>query len=243
MAGVHLRVLEPPPEAITPDWAEVMRYLGYRPGRSELTPKVEAVVDAGIAGALATAAPKVSAGYCSLLSVQADVVTLAVPGFSWQTKELARRLAGARAVTLLVATAGDGPAERVRQLFAEGEYAVATAVDAAAAALVHALVRWATGVIGAEAAERGYSLTPPYSPGYGDWDIMSQRDLVEAVGGSAGVTCTPTCYLIPEKSMVAMVGWTGADAEAAASGCAACLQSGCLYRQAPPRLISQGEYS
>jgi len=241
VAELALRTLVPASGELAPDRADVLRYLGYRPGRSALTPRVEAVVDAGIAGAMAAAESRVAVGYCRLEPVADGAVALAVPGFAWQSQDLARRLAGVRAVTLLVASLGEGISDQVRRHFADGEYAVATAVDAAGTALVQALLQWALHTVAAEAAEFGFSLTPPYSPGYGDWAISAQLDLVQALGAAASVTCTPTCYLIPEKSIVALAGWTSGGAPDVPSGCAACVQPNCLYRQAPPRPIQRGD--
>lgn len=223
------RRLAPPAGALSADPAEVMRYLGYRPGKSQLTPRVEAVVAEGIAVALATAEPQVSAGYCSLSLTEAGVA-LSVPGFEWRSADLARRLQGAAALSIFVATLGDGPTATLRRRFAAGDYAVATAIDAAATTLLQALLRWA---VAAEAADRGLAATSLYSPGYGDWAITDQPAIVAAVGGAVGVTCTPTCYLIPEKSLVAVAGWTAAPGAALPSGCAACHQPACAYRQAP----------
>lgn len=241
MSALALRTLVPEPGAVVPERANVLRYLGYRPGKTELGPRVDAVIDAGIEGALSSARPRVAAGYCRLDSVTDRALALAVPGFAWESQDLARRLQGAGAVSLLAVTLGEEPAALVRRRFAEGEYAVATAIDAAGTALVQALLSWALGSLAAEAAAFGYRLTPPYSPGYGDWAITAQLDLANAIGDLAGVTCTPTCYLIPEKSMVALAGWVSSGAPDVPSGCAACLQPGCLYRQAPPRPALKGD--
>ena len=83
MSALALRTLVPEPGAVVPERADVLRYLGYRPGKTELGPRVDAVIDAGIEGALSSARPRVAAGYCRLDSVTDRALALAVPGFAW----------------------------------------------------------------------------------------------------------------------------------------------------------------
>ena len=54
----------------------------------------------------------------------------------------------------------------------------------------------------------GYERTMRYSPGYGDWDLTVQAELLRLVGAEAiSVTCTETSILQPRKSVTAVIGW------------------------------------
>ena len=64
------------------------------------------------------------------------------------------------------------------------------------------------GIIQSEVLRSGYARTMRYSPGYGDWDLPVQRELLGLVEASTiGVTCTETFILQPRKSVTAVIGW------------------------------------
>jgi hypothetical protein len=76
-----------------------------------------------------------------------------------------------------------------------------------------------------------------YSPGYGDWDITDQPHILALAGGEAiDVSVTPSCMLIPRKSVTAIIGLApGTDRPAppncASGGCKTCSQINCLARK------------
>ncbi|MFZ5818190.1 MAG: hypothetical protein ACOY93_23305 [Bacillota bacterium] len=230
---MHLprRILRPSAAELPLERAEVMRLLGYKEGRTQLGPRHLALVDQGIALAREAAAPAVSLAYCAV-SVDGEQVATAVPGLTWRSRSLARLLREAVGVTLLAATLGPGIEEQTARLFAAQEYALATVVDAAGSALIHALALHAR----AELAGGDHALTPLYGPGYGDWPVQDQTALTEAAGGPAiGLRSTETCYLTPQKSLVGVVGWLpqGAGGRPGASGCSLCTLVDCAYRLQP----------
>jgi hypothetical protein len=225
-------VLRPAAGDLPLDRAEVLRYLGYKPGVTRTEARHEELVDRGIGLALEAARPAVSLAYCAV-EVRGDEIATRVPGLTWRSRSLARLLAGAGAVTLVAATLGAGVEEATARLFREEEYALATIVDAAGSALVHGLSQYCRTYIAAQAGD--LALTPLYGPGYGDWPIQDQVALTEAAGGPAiGLTSTPTCYLVPQKSLVGLVGWGAAgrtQSGAGTSGCLRCTMRDCAYRQ------------
>jgi cobalamin-dependent methionine synthase I len=63
-------------------------------------------------------------------------------------------------------------------------------------------------IVQSEVLRSGYARTMRYSPGYGDWDLPVQRELLDTVEASAiGITCTETFILQPRKSVTAVIGW------------------------------------
>lgn len=59
-----------------------------------------------------------------------------------------------------------------------------------------------------ECAKHGYKRTMRYSPGYGDWTLEAQPDLLRLVEAEkVGVTLTDTLIMIPRKSVSAAIGW------------------------------------
>lgn len=212
-----------------------MRLLGYREGRTRLAERDLDLVERGIELAREASAPAVSLAYCAVAAREGEVAA-ALPGVGWRSRSLARLLAGADGVSLVAATLGPGVDELTQHLFAHEEYALATIVDAAGSALIHGLAEWVRAHLAGRASPA--LLTPLYGPGYGDWAIEEQGRLLELAGGTAiGLTSTETCYLLPQKSLVGLMGWLppGEGAAGAGPGCARCSLADCDYRVRPAR--------
>ena len=56
--------------------------------------------------------------------------------------------------------------------------------------------------------DEGQYLTPAFSPGYGDWDLAAQRQVLDLLQAPKriGLTLTAGGMLVPEKSITALVG-------------------------------------
>ena len=212
--------------------SEVMRFLGYKPGKTLLTPAVEALVDRGIDLALQAATPTFTVGYCAIGAVTTGNVALTVPSLTWKSVGLARLLRRGEAVTLVAATIGSGIEDKVQALFTEQDYATATVVDAAGSALIQALGLHVQDLVAEQAAGRSLKATPLFCPGYADWDIYDMPFLADQAGGSSiGIRCNSNCYLYPQKSLVGLIGWVAEEGRAPASGCDACSLKTCQYRK------------
>ena len=77
----------------------------------------------------------------------------------------------------------------------------------------------------------GEYLTPPYSPGYGDWDLGAQPlvlDLLQAPM-RLGLTLTAGGMLVPEKSVTALVGISDRKEEACGQKCMRCTKTDCPF--------------
>lgn len=236
------------PDEIPLDREEVRRYLGFRPGLTQSNPRAEAAVDEGIALARRLLRPGAVTVECALAGLSRDEVALAL-GPRWRSRGLAAHLTGATAVTLLAATVGPEVEATVAALFAAGEYPVAVSLDAAASVAVHGwavrlqgrLLELITGAPpvgrqGAPAAPKAggaFALTGPFSPGYGDWEVAAQSEILSLVGAAdIGLRANAAHYLMPQKSIVAVLGWVpGGPGVRPPLGCAACRLRDCRYRR------------
>lgn len=64
------------------------------------------------------------------------------------------------------------------------------------------------GIIQSEILRSGYGRTMRYSPGYGDWDLTVQAELLRVVEAETiGISCTESSILQPRKSVTAVIGW------------------------------------
>jgi hypothetical protein len=225
----HIRKMWP--QRLSVETSDVLRYLGYRPGKTVMTPRAEAEVHAGIARGLSLLAPAATLAEAEVISRTHDHVS--TPAACWQSVDLARAIGDAARVTVVAATVGPAIEEETARLFAAGEPALATVVDAVGSAAIWAWVRLLLEEVGEAASQLGMQRSAPYSPGYGDWRIEDLPGLLEMSGAAAiGLTANEAGYLLPQKSLVGVVGWLRPEGAPPLAGCAVCKLAGCRYRRA-----------
>ena len=81
----------------------------------------------------------------------------------------------------------------------------------------------------------GEFLTPPFSPGYGDWSLAAQDRVLDLLQAPKriGLTLTEGGMLVPEKSITALVGISDRPEEACGQKCMRCNKTDCPFRSAP----------
>lgn len=87
----------------------------------------------------------------------------------------------------------------------------------------------------AEEAGEGEYLTPPFSPGYGDWALSVQADVLALLSAHKriGLTLTAGGMLVPEKSVTAVAGLSDRPEESCGQRCMRCKKTDCPFRAAP----------
>ncbi|GMT42265.1 MAG: vitamin B12 dependent methionine synthase activation domain protein [bacterium] len=122
-------------------------------------------------------------------------------------KKIAGLLEGCDYVSLLIATIGPALPDRADEL---------KKIDPTDSFFLEHVGGWAadhlaeiTDVrIQAECAKNGYKTTRRYSPGYGDWTLDAQPEIMRLLdSGKIGVSLTDTKIMIPRKSVSAAIGW------------------------------------
>ena len=83
--------------------------------------------------------------------------------------------------------------------------------------------------------DEGQYLTPAFSPGYGDWDLVAQRQVLDLLQAPKriGLTLTAGGMLVPEKSITALVGLSDRQEESCGQKCMRCQKKNCPFRCAP----------
>ena len=144
-------------------------------------------------------------------------------------------LAGAERVIILAATIGEAVEEAVTRHFDEGNYAHSVLLDAAATAAVEQTCDACEAMLRPQFAKEGYTMRWRFSPGYGDWDIHAQPELLRLTQAeSIGVSLTESLMLCPRKSVTAVIGLVRGNAtttEHAPKGCASCDKLDCPSRR------------
>ncbi len=167
---------------------------------------------------------------------------LAFPPCIIEGMKIGSHLAGCDKVILLAATVGDAIEETVTAQFAAGEYAASVLLDAAATAAVEQIANAMEKAIKPKAAAKGYGMRWRFSPGYGDWPIEQQPELIRlSRAADIGISLSSSLMLVPRKSITAIIGLykedkstTAASIANHANGCAACHKEDCPARKIPP---------
>lgn len=170
---------------------------------------------------------------CLTQEVKAD------PACTIKGAKIGAHLAGCSKVILMAATVGNEIEEAVTQRFTEGEYASSVLLDAAATTAVEQLADGMEKAIRPSAAAQGYQLRWRFSPGYGDWPIEQQPELIRLTHATEiGISLSSSMMLIPRKSITAIIGLYKEDKMANTRtdhdlhGCSACDRVDCPSRKA-----------
>ena len=84
-----------------------------------------------------------------------------------------------------------------------------------------------------EYEKQGLYLRPRFSPGYGDFSLECQRQMVPALdlGKRIGVTLTDSLLMAPSKSVTAVIGISEIPVNCRIQGCEICQKKDCAYRR------------
>lgn len=118
-------------------------------------------------------------------------------------------LRDAEKVVVFMVTIGPDLEQKVKLLMDAGNMTEAVILDAigsetadAAADKIH------HSVLKKLAQTAGFTVTPRFSPGYGDWPVTVQRDVLQICDGKQiGITVNDSFLMQPRKSVSAVLGW------------------------------------
>ena len=151
---------------------------------------------------------------------------------------ISKHLANSLKVIVIAVTIGAKLEEIVSDYFTRNEYTLGLLLDAAGTTAVEIAADQACELIKQQANKEGYSTLFRFSPGYGQWDITVQPQILSlAHAEEINITATPTCMLLPRKSITAVIGLTanvcktGLDRTIQDSKCQQCQQVNCLARK------------
>lgn len=181
------------------DRAELLRYLGYR--GQEISPELDSLID-GISEKCLESA---EARYCfEVFPVEPGPV---IQGVRLLGEDIKRHLEGAKFCAVMAATLGFS-VERAMMRLGQRSTAAEVIFNAACTALIEAVSDRCEGEIRRYAGERGLVTSFRYSPGYGDFPLTQQPDILGLIGADTrlGITLTNSMLMLPKKSVSALIG-------------------------------------
>lgn len=178
----------------TLDTAAALRYLGAAgppdAALSALLQKAEAILRE-------TAVPR-----AAVLCARRAQMARYLPG-----KDIERHLSECAQCVLLAVTLG-AELDRAQRAANAADMACAVVLDALSSVAVEAVADAAEQSLREEFSGRGLFLTGRFSPGYGDYPLSVQNDLIRLLDAprQIGLAATPTHLLTPRKSITALLG-------------------------------------
>ncbi len=148
------------------------------------------------------------------------------------SRNLEKNLKGCEKVILLGATLGV-EADLLMKRYSYTDMAKVVVLQSCAAAMLEGYLDECQVKIAKEMEEQGYFLRPRFSPGYGDFSILHQREILVLADTARkiGLTMTESSMLTPTKSVTALIGLGRENEKCHVKGCEACEKRDCPYRR------------
>lgn len=148
-----------------------------------------------------------------------------------KSEKLSRNLHGCHAAVVFGATLGTS-VDLLMKRYTVTDMAKTAVLQACAASLLEEYCDNIQRQIAAGLHEGEY-LRPRFSPGYGDFSILHQRELLNMLDASKkiGLAMTDGYMLTPTKSVTAVIGITYERISCHSSGCEECQKKDCTYRR------------
>jgi len=182
------------------DHAETRRYAGLNKAKFD-----EEIIESACRDVQILAQPK---GIWNLYDYDAsNALVHADPPFLIEGKKIQKHLAASTKVVLLAATIGEAVEEEITACFKGGKYSYSLLLDAAATTAVEQAADELEKTIRQKIEPMGYDMVWRFSPGYGDWDIRFQPEMIRlSQANQIGISLTESMMLLPRKSITAIIG-------------------------------------
>ncbi len=148
-----------------------------------------------------------------------------------QSKNLSKNLKGCRNAVVFGATLGT-QVDLLMKRYSVSDMTKAVVLQACAAAVLEEYCDKMQKQIALK-LDTGLYLRPRFSPGYGDFSILHQKELLQMLEAPKriGLTLTEGYMLTPTKSVTAVMGISKEARECSIKGCEACAKEDCIYRR------------
>lgn len=152
-----------------------------------------------------------------------------------RSEKLGINLKGCERAVLLGATLGAG-ADRLLRRYSLTDMARVVVLQACASAMLEEYLDGWQESLRAEQKKEGYDLRPRFSPGYGDFSIEHQAEILRMLDApkKIGLSRTDGDMLTPSKSVTAVIGLSRIPSPCHQRGCRECNKTDCVYRRQEP---------
>lgn len=207
---------------------EAVRYLGF--GRNAADEQTERLISEVFTELDRIARPKAVHRVFSCVQRKEEIQ---IGTMQVHSKNLARNLQGCTQTVLMATTLGIEVDLAMRR-YALTDMAKVVIFQACAAAMLEEFCDECQVKIADEMAPEYRGMRPRFSPGYGDFDIHHQEEILRMLDAhkKIGLSMTESYMLTPTKSVTALIGFAEKEMDCPKSGCEACEKKDCIYRRA-----------
>lgn len=148
------------------------------------------------------------------------------------SKHLSKNLKGCKEVIILAATLGVGVDLLIKRTSLT-DMAKAVVLQACAAVMLEEYIDEQQENLGYLLEKEGKYLRPRFSPGYGDFNILHQDQILRMLDSAKkiGLTMTESYMLTPTKSVTAIIGVSNTKEPCHRHGCEMCTHKECIFRR------------
>lgn len=207
---------------------EILRYLGYR--GQEIGADLENSIEKHINLANEKLKPKFIYRIFDL--EVSDKVHLKDTNIRFTGSDIVNHLSGASKCAVMAATLGL-ESERLLSYLSKTDISAAVMFDAVCTAKIEEVCDCCENEIKKKAEDDGCHINFRYSPGYGNFPLEYQRQIVNLLSAekAIGLTVTDSSLLIPQKSVTAVVG-IFKEKQGKHNNCENCkLKDNCMFRK------------
>lgn len=207
---------------------EAVRYLGF--GRREADEATVELVARSFEELERTASPRI-VWRLFPLKIEGENC-LDIGGMKVVSRSLGKNMKGCCQAVVLGATLGSGVDLLMRRQSLT-DMAKAVVTQACAAAMLEEYLDEEQEKMGRELEREGKYLRPRFSPGYGDFSIQHQSQILAMLEApkKIGLSMTDSSMLTPVKSVTAVIGVSASKEPCHRKGCEACGKKDCIYRR------------
>lgn len=212
---------------ISIDKNEVLRYLGYR-GQT-IEDSLNSQIDLCISICKESAKPRF---IYERFNINDDFY-IENSSFYFEGEDIKKHLNGAKQIFLMAATIGFEIEKKIN-FYKLANLNQSLILDACASAFIESVCDGAEAEIREKVNSEGKSLTGRFSPGYGDFPITVQKNLINLLGADKriGLNVTHSNILTPRKSVTAVLGVVDSDKPVKKNECNNCnLKERCRFRR------------
>lgn len=214
---------------------EAVRYLGY--GRNAVDEKTLELISDSMKELEITARAKSIYRIFDLTDMtkaagQGSAPLLSIGKMKVESRSLGRNLKGCPEVIMFAATLGT-EVDLLLKRYSLTQMSKAVVLQACAAAYLEEYCDECQRKIADELREKKKWLRPRFSPGYGDFDIHHQEEILRMLDAPKriGLTMTNGYMLTPTKSVTAVIGISTTEEKCHIKGCEVCAKRDCIFRR------------
>lgn len=211
------------------DKKEILRYLGYKKTQNP-EEIILSLIDSCIEELKNTVSMKSTYSIFDL-SVKEYSVQIG-DTFIIESKNLSKNLQECEKIVLFAATLGSQP-DLLMKRYTFTDMTRVAVLQATAAAIIEEYCDECQRKIEEEQEKNKLYLRPRFSPGYGDFDIKHQQQMISILDcpRKIGLTLTDSFILAPSKSVTAVIGLSRKKKDCHIKGCEVCNQLDCAFRR------------